>query len=281
MSLGDAIRSRSGPFAAVCLTVVAVGPAGLVSAPTGPARPAAAAVAAPVLAVDQPRDLVDGQQVTVTGTGFAPGAQVAVHQCRSAPVGPVDCDLGTVMTAAVDAAGGFQISHQVFVLMNDWEGQVDCRIAPGCVLAAGVSFDGGTSVVAAPIAFDAGAPLLPPPSVTVTPVDGLVDGRMVTVEGHGFVHRESDSILPASGAPTVALFQCGQGLTEPEPGEDPPPPIPFVDCRPGPTDRVEVDEDGSFRTEIPLSARVLGENSGELFDCRTAEQPCLLVAAFR
>ena len=281
MSLGDAIRSRSGPFAAVCLTVVAVGLAGLVSAPTGPARPAAAAVAAPVLAVDQPRDLVDGQQVSVTGTGFAPGAQVAVHQCRSAPVGPVDCDLGTVVTAAVDAAGGFHISHQVFVLMNDWAGQVDCRIAPGCVLAAGVFFDGGTSVAAAPIAFDAGEPLLPPPTVTVSPADGLTDGGTVTVEGHGFVHRESRAILPAPGAPTVGLFQCGQGLTEPEPGEDPPPPTPFVDCRPGPTDRVELDEDGSFRTEIPVSARLLGESSGELFDCRTPEEPCLLVAALR
>jgi predicted esterase len=276
MKLGDAIRSRSAPVAAVCLTALALGLAGLVPAMTDPARPAAA-LNAPTLEVDQPTDLVDGQQVTVTGTGFVPGAQVAVHQCRSAPVGPVDCDLGTVTTAEVDGAGGFRLRHQVFVLMNDWAGPVDCRIAPGCVLAAGVGFDGGTSVIAEPIAFAADAPLLPPPTVTVTPAGGLVDGGTVTVEGHGFVHRESRAIVPGPGAPTVGLFQCGQGLEDPEPGENPPPPARVLDCRPGPTHRVELDEDGSFRTEIPLSARLLGQR-GELFDCRTAEEPCLLVA---
>jgi Ca2+-binding RTX toxin-like protein len=255
---------------------VAFGLTGLMPAATDAARPAAA-LTAPALELDQPTDLVDGQQVTVTGTGFAPGAQVAVHQCHSAPVGPVDCDLGTVATAEVDEAGAFSLHHQVFVFMNDWAGPVDCRIAPGCVLAAGVGFDGGTSTVAAPIAFAAGAPLLPPPSVTVTPAGGLVDGGTVTVEGHGFVHRESRAIVPAPGAPTVGLFQCGQGLEDPEPGEDPPPPARFLDCRPGPTQRVELDEDGSFRTEIPLSARVLGQ-IGEPFDCRTSEEPCLLVA---
>jgi predicted esterase len=277
MKLGDAIRSRSVPVAVVCLTAMAVGLAGLVLAPADAARPAAAQ-AAPALEVDQATDLVDGQEVTVTGTGFAPDAEVAVRQCRSAPVGPVDCDLGTVRTAEVDDAGRFRLSHQVFVSMNDWGGPRDCRVAPGCVLAAGVGFDGGTSVVATPIAFATGAPLLPPPTVTVTPAGGLVDGGTVTVEGRGFVHRESRAIVPAPGAPTVGLFQCGQGLEDPEPGEDPPPPARMLDCRPGPTLRVELDEDGSFRTEIPLSARLLGQR-GERYDCRTAEQPCLLVAA--
>jgi acetyl esterase/lipase len=278
MKLADAVRSRITPVAAACLTAVAVGLAGLGAAPTDPARPAAA-LTAPALALDRSTDLVDGEQVTVTGSGFAPGAQVAVHQCRSGPVGPVDCDLGTVTTAEVDDAGGFRLRQQVFVLMNDWSGPFDCRIAPGCVLAAGVGFDGGTSVVAAPVAFAAGAPLLSPPTVTVTPAGGLVDGGTVTVEGHGFVHRESRAIVPGPGAPTVGLFQCGQGLEDPEPGDDPPPPARFLDCRPGPTQRVELDADGSFRTEIPLSARVLGQ-IGEPFDCRTAEEPCLLVAAF-
>ncbi|HEY7073683.1 MAG TPA: carboxylesterase family protein [Acidimicrobiales bacterium] len=277
MTPGAAIRSRIIPAAAVCLTAVAVGLAGLVPAATDSARPAAA-MSAPALAVDQPTDLVDGQQVTVTGTGFTPGEQVAVHQCRSAPVGPIDCDLGTVTAAVVDDAGGFRLRHQVFVLMNDWSGAVDCRIAPGCVLTAGLGFGGGASAVAEPIAFAAGAPLLPPPTVTVTPAGGLVDGGTVTVEGHGFVHRQSRALVPARGAPTVGLFQCGQGLAAPEPGDPPPPPIPFVDCRPGPAQQVELDEDGSFRTEIPVSARLLGGNTGELLDCRTADEPCLLIA---
>ena len=81
----------------VCLTAVAVGLAGLVLAPTDAARPAAAGP--PQSTVDQAADLVDGQQVTVTGTGFALGAQVATTSAGARPSGPVDCDLGTVRTA--------------------------------------------------------------------------------------------------------------------------------------------------------------------------------------
>ncbi|HKE73492.1 MAG TPA: neocarzinostatin apoprotein domain-containing protein, partial [Acidimicrobiales bacterium] len=278
MTLADALRSRITAVAAVCLTAVAVGAAGLVPLPTD-AAPPAAAQSAPALALDRHTDLVDGQEVTVTGTGFTPGAQIAVRQCRSAPVGPVDCDLGTVTTAVVDEAGGFRLRHRFFVLMNDRAGPVDCRVAPGCVLATNLGFDGGRSAVAAPIAFAPAAPLLPPPTVTVTPGGGLVDGGTVTVEGHGFVHRESSAILPRPAAPAVGLFQCAQRLEVPEPGDDPPPPRRVVDCRPGPTRRVALDADGSFRTEIPLSARVLGAFGGEPVDCRTAEEPCLLVAA--
>ena len=166
---------------------------------------------APSLAVDPPAGLVDGQVVTVTGTGFAAGARVAVHQCRSAPVGLVDCDLGTVTTVAVDDDGGFSLQHRVFAMINDWGSQIDCRVPPGCVLATDIGFDGGASAVAAPIAFDPGAALLPPPTITVTPGEGLVDGQTATVEGHGFVHRESRALVPTQDGPTCQLVPVWAG----------------------------------------------------------------------
>ena len=264
--------------AAACLVAVAAGLLGVVPSPAD-ASGGSAPAGAPSLSVDTPAGLVDGQHVTVAGSGFAAGSRVAVHQCRSAPVGLVDCDLGTVTTAEVDDDGGFSVRHRVFAVTNVWGSQLDCRVPPGCVLATDIGFDGGASVVAAPITFDAGAALLPPPTITVTPGEGLVDGQTATVEGHGFVHPESHALVPGQVAHRVGVFQCGQGQEEPEPGEEPQPePGRTLDCRPGPTHIVAVDEDGSFRTEIPVTAQVVGR-SGQLFDCRTEPEPCLLVAA--
>lgn len=264
--------------ALACLAAVAAGLAGVVPSPAGAAGQAGAA-GPPGLSVEPGVDLVDGQQVTVTGTGFTAGSDVTLHQCLSGPVGPVDCDLGTATPVAVDGEGGFTLRHRAFALMNTWGSQIDCRIPPGCVLAANVGFDGGASVVAVPITFDADAALLPPPTITVTPGDGLVDAQTVTVEGQGFVHPESHALVPRQDQPTVSLFQCGQGVEDPEPGDEPQPePARTLDCRAGPTHTVEVDEDGSFRTEVPLSAQLLGR-SGRLFDCRTEVDPCLLIAS--
>lgn len=264
---------------AACVGALAAGLAAVVPSPVD-ASSGTGAASAPSLSVDPPVGLVDGQHVTVTGTGFAAGSRVAVHQCRSAPVGLVDCDLGTVTTAAVDDDGGFTLRHRVFAVIHDWGNQIDCRVPPGCVLATDVGFDGGASVVAAPIAFDPGAALLPPPTITVTPGEDLVDGRTVTVEGHGFVHRETHSLVPPQGSPGVSLFQCGQREDDPEPGEGDPEPQPALrlDCRAGPTHSVGVDENGGFRTEVPVSAQLLGR-SGQPYDCRTETAPCLLVAA--
>jgi Ca2+-binding RTX toxin-like protein len=264
--------------AAACVLVVAAGLAGVVPSPvdaesrTGPADAA--------LSVDPAVGLVEGQHVTVTGTGFAAGSRVAVYQCRTAPVGLVDCDLGTATTVTVDDDGAFSIRHRTFAVIYDWGSQTDCRVPPGCVLAANVGFDGGASVVAAPIAFDSEAALLPPPTVTVTPGDQLVDGQMVTVEGRGFVRRETRALVPPQDSPSVSLFQCGQAEPDEEPGEPSgSQPALILDCRQGPTHTVELDEDGSFRTQVPLSALVRGRAFNRLYDCRTETEPCLLVAS--
>jgi acetyl esterase/lipase len=255
---------------AVVVTIVAGGFPGPVSA--GPTAGAVTNQAAtPVLSASPSSGLVDGQRIGVTGTGFAAGTRVAVYQCRAAPVGLVDCELGTGTAVTADDAGSFTLDLQVFAVIYDVAAAVDCRADPGCVLVADMGFDGGASAVVAPLSFDPAATLLPPPSISVTPGSDLVDGQTVRVEGQGFVHRmSSELVLPEEPRQTtVRLHQCGRSEWGP-----------LGDCRAGPTQVVELGDDGTFTTELPVSA-VLRGHIGLSFDCRSDPEPCLLLATMQ
>lgn len=198
-------------------------------------------------------------------------------------MGPVDCELGAAGTATVEADGTFSVRQRVFatIVPPQQDGTTDCRVAPGCVLATNLGFDGGAAAVTTPLAFDPVAPTLPPPTITVSPPegpDGFVDGQTVTVEGHGFVHRQTYTAEPPSDPPVVSFVQCApMGALEPVPD---PPTTPRqwspLDCREARSHLVETDDQGNFRTELPVSA-VVG-SFGLDFDCRTSTDPCLLVA---
>lgn len=255
--------------AAAVVMLVAAGLPGVASA--GLTAGGSPSQAAPTLAVSRSSGLVDGQRVTVTGSGFAAGSRVAIYQCQAAPVGLVDCELGTGATVTAGDDGGFSVERQVFAVVHDVDAAVDCRAAPGCVLVANMGFDGGASAVVAPLAFDPAAALLPPPSISVTPGSDLVDGQTVRVEGRGFVHRMSSELVPPKGPreTTVRLYQCGRSQAGPE-----------NDCRNGPTQVVELGDDGTFDTELPVSA-VLSSGNFLSFDCRTDPEPCYLLATMQ
>ncbi|SEG54631.1 Neocarzinostatin family protein [Thermomonospora echinospora] len=76
---------------------------------TAPAVPADRA-AAPALRISRVADLAEGEEITVTGTGFRPGLKsVAVGLCREGYTnGLKDCDLGGGATFVnIDAHGAF------------------------------------------------------------------------------------------------------------------------------------------------------------------------------
>ncbi len=155
----------------------------------------------------------------------------------------------------------------VYASIADWGNtSIDCRPAGRCVLAANLGFDGGASAVVAPISFDPTAPLLPPPTITVTPATDLVDRQVVRVEGQGFTRGKSFSTAPSDGGRSVSIFQCGHREYG-KPG----------DCRLHPTRTVDVEPDGTFSTELPVST-VFNSWYGGTFDCRTGTEPCFLVA---
>lgn len=102
--------------------------------------------------VDPHKGLTDGQNVTVTASGFAPGAQLSIVECTGAALsrGELACDLSTSSALRddtgilqADAQGNLTADYQVSRFI-DVDGQrVDCRdgnIDPDA-FAAGVAED--------------------------------------------------------------------------------------------------------------------------------------------
>ncbi|MFJ4717363.1 enediyne antibiotic chromoprotein [Streptomyces sp. NPDC088785] len=84
------------------LAVLGAGAAAALALATGPAS------AAPALSVTPAGGLSDGQTVTVNGSGYTAGEQVAVAQC----VQNTKCADGYVVATA-DAGGAFQVTQTV------------------------------------------------------------------------------------------------------------------------------------------------------------------------
>ena len=61
----------------------------------------------------------------------------------------------------------------------------------------------------APIAFDASVPLPPPPTLTVTPGDGLADRQIVSVTGDGFGPKDPVVLIECVAGDPQNAFQCG------------------------------------------------------------------------
>jgi|GEM_PF-1936387 Neocarzinostatin family./Calx-beta domain. len=148
----------------------------------------------PQLAVNPATGILDGQTVTVSGSGFAPGHTVSVSQCATGP----SCFTGVIgpgVTVAADGTFSSQVTMSLRVFLED--GTVTHCLAVGCQIQANDDVDPEYSVTKA-VAFDPNQPLPPTPTISVTPATGLHHGQSVTVSGVGFD--------PQAG---VEISQCG------------------------------------------------------------------------
>lgn len=236
---------------------VAVG-SGTLAPPSGRAAAEPAGAARPPTATVTPDEgLTDGQPVTVTGTA-AVDAGVEVRQCTAQPTGQRDCDTDTArFTTARD--GRFELTLTVYAVIVTAAGRVDCREEGRCAAvvvaqdeSSGAAW-GDAAVV--PLAFDPGAPLEPPPTVTVTPARNLVDGQRVHVQGRGFL------LDPVFGS-DVQIFECAPERT-------------LDRCQVLET-FVSLDDEGGFAVDVPIAARI--HTPGGAHDCRTSAGPCQIVA---
>jgi hypothetical protein len=203
--------------AAVVMAAVLVAATGLTVVM---AAPAAAAIA---VTVDPSTGLVDGQPVTVTGTGFAPHASGGTAQC-SAAVGQsrdtVDCDLSTSKTGSADDDGTASFVLRLKRVISTANGDVDCATAAQpCVVGMGDLSDLTGSSAGMAVTFDPDAPPLPPPSVSVSPDTDLVDRQQVAVTASGFIEGESVIVLECAAAhlDSCAQDQYGGGYGQADP----------------------------------------------------------------
>jgi hypothetical protein len=214
--------------------------------PDGPLAPP------PTLSVTPDEGLVDGQTVEVSGSGVL-SEGVELIQCTPGPANRGDCDDET--SSFYSAPGGsFTESHQVFaVIATPNGGRVDCRTAGRCVLAVLAEDGRWADTTSVPLGFAPDGPLQPPPTLTITPAEGLVDGQTVEIVGAGF----------RRGFGVVQIYECA-----PDPAPD--------RCRTVSDDFIFLDEQGGFTASAPVSTRA--PTPGGLHDCRTGAERCSLVA---
>ena len=169
--------------------------------PAGPAQ-----AGGPAMTLTPSTGLTDGTEVTVTVTGLPADSFVQSAQCVAGTTDIYNqCDIRDLAYDAADAQGTATFTLRVdAVLPVGWNGggadDVDCRVADACVVA--VSTDSETILVSAPLAFDADAPLAPPPTMSVSPAEGLADLQAVTITGSGFVWSDhvSGALCAAAGS---------------------------------------------------------------------------------
>jgi hypothetical protein len=99
--------------------------------------------------------LKDGQVVQVVGKGYTAGTTYSVIECanKGAATGAGDCDLRGIKVATADSTGTvtspFPVAKGPIGASN-----VDCSVAPGCLLSVATAGSANPSeVAAAPISF--------------------------------------------------------------------------------------------------------------------------------
>ena len=182
------------------------------SDPTAPARPIGLSAPTDGMAsrllpvvVEPSTELVDGQVVSISGSGFTPEATLGAVLCTAGAGGGggvAFCELAHYDNFSATSEGSFADDYVLRrFIQTPAEGMVDCgESTDRCLLAVGNISDydesGGSFISYA------GAPDPPPPQLGLSPSEGLVDGQVVLVTGTG---------LRAS--PDGSLRQCPTGTT--------------------------------------------------------------------
>lgn len=148
--------------------------------------PSAPLLPPPTIAVDPDTDLIDGQAVTITGHGYAPGQRYWVAQCPSTSASSSDgCAVYGDAAGTTDGDGRIVAQTRLLARLPAVPGPTDCRVA-ACTLSF-VDLDANLDLEPrAAIAFDPDAPLIPQPELEARPSADLRDGQAVRVVGSGF-----------------------------------------------------------------------------------------------
>jgi LPXTG-motif cell wall-anchored protein len=201
-------------------------------------------------------DLVQFQSVSLAGSGFNPSGGVQIVECRADATSPADCLQGSSFVPT-SPTGTFATPVVVRRILHLESGDFDCASSPGACALVSSSFGASTVVVVSPVSFDPGAPVPPPPSISVVPDTDLTPGQSVTVTGANFA--------PSS---PVGVGECLSGAQI------------FGPCGPGLQVAIS-DANGAFTKTLTVGRGVVdfGSFPPQVVDCAESSGRCSVVAS--
>jgi neocarzinostatin family protein len=202
--------------------------------------------------------LVDGQMITLRGSGFDPEVTIGWSQCRfrTPTAGQDDCDLGNIGIGTTDSEGNFDVEFSVKRYVAAASGTFDCvqaTLDDGCSIGVGTLSDYDKSGRAL-IFFDPASDGEIPPRIEVDQTVGLLDGQELLVTGTGFV---PDEVAFVTQCPIGGSNGIGSCYGENQVGV------------------IQVDGQGNFAITVP-ALRVVTGRGGDV-DCFTSAYRCLLI----
>lgn len=185
----------------------------------------------PVVTITPSTDLVHDQQVTVSGTGFAPNDFASVQECTGAvndgysvcsffpgPIGPF-------APVTADGDGNLSTSFTVHRFLASPGGTpIDCAEHDTCFIQV-TSFSDRFATGKAATHFDPDGPVPPRPTVTAKPSKDLVHNQVVTLDGTGFDPSEQVQVSQCSVSDDPFPVCSYSGIVFPVDGAVPAPPV--------------------------------------------------------
>lgn len=215
------------------------------------------------VSLDASTDLVDGQEVRVEAAGFEPGESVGVVQCvdEAAPparMGIDACLINPFVQLVADGNGTVAGEYEVRRFLTvPVAGTVDCAaVAERCLIGVGAlaNYDrsGGHRLT-----FAATGDGIEVPVLEVATADGLADGQLVRVTGHGFEAGTTIGLEVCSVSPAICAVTGDPRAAAADDGEE-------GEAYPA---SLVVDGDGRVDGEVPLWRFLPGFDAGTYVDC--------------
>ncbi len=136
----------------------------------------------PTLTANPSTGLLDGQHISVSGSGFGARVPVGIVECQAGATDQSTCDLDTLLPVESNGSGSFTVTFTAFRVITVGESTVDCA-HQACVLGAADENDANI-VGDTPISF--ADVTIVPPTLSAVPATGLRDEQKITVHGTNY-----------------------------------------------------------------------------------------------